>query len=255
MKMQQNSVSVPFLTRPAALDGSMAGDVGFDPLGFSAKYPLNWLREAELKHGRVCMLAALGCIVQEFIRLPFESTSNPVPSEAFFQVPAGGLFQIFVFCGVVEFFSNGFKMTGDSMFKDGRKPGDLKFDPLGFGKNPAALARYELAELKNGRLAMLAFSGMIHGSFITGKGPIAAGKIDLNGKLHISVCSSYAIQFSFMFSCGHFNLTAIYIYMYWQCVLDAGASRLLVMILTVCLWHVHRLGLGTQTFPTLSRSF
>ena len=49
MKMQENSASVPFLTRPAALDGSMVGDVGFDPLGFSAKYPLNWLREAELQ--------------------------------------------------------------------------------------------------------------------------------------------------------------------------------------------------------------
>jgi hypothetical protein len=27
---------------------------------------------------------------------------------------------------------------------------------------------------------MLAIGGIIHGSFITGKGPIAAGKIDLN---------------------------------------------------------------------------
>jgi len=31
------------------------------------------------------------------------------------------------------------------MFTTGRKPGNLGFDPLGFGKNPAALARYELA--------------------------------------------------------------------------------------------------------------
>lgn len=44
------SPSVPFLERPAKLDGSMPGDVGFDPLGFSNRFDLNFLREAELKH-------------------------------------------------------------------------------------------------------------------------------------------------------------------------------------------------------------
>jgi len=34
------------------------------------------------------------------------------------------------------------------------------------------LARRQLVELKNGRLAMLATSGMLHHYFITGKGPI-----------------------------------------------------------------------------------
>ena len=48
------------------------------------------------------------------------------------------------------------------MFEAGRAPGDLGFDPLKFGDNTATRARLELAELKNGRLAMLAFSGMIH---------------------------------------------------------------------------------------------
>lgn len=36
----------------------------------------------------------------------------------------------------------------------------------GFGKNPEALKRYQLAEIKNGRLAMLGIGGMVHGSFI-----------------------------------------------------------------------------------------
>ena len=39
------------------LDGSMAGDVGFDPLGLSningVGIDLYWLREAELKHCRL----------------------------------------------------------------------------------------------------------------------------------------------------------------------------------------------------------
>merc|ERR1719324_921849 len=47
------------------LDPTYIGDVGFDPLGFSNnKRLLPWYREAELAHGRVCMLATLGFTVQ-----------------------------------------------------------------------------------------------------------------------------------------------------------------------------------------------
>ena len=60
------SEAMPFMDRPEALDGSMPGDIGFDPLGFSTAfepyYPLSYLREAEIKHGRVCMLAWLGYV-------------------------------------------------------------------------------------------------------------------------------------------------------------------------------------------------
>ena len=51
------------------LDGSMAGDEGFDPLGLSnineVGIDLYWLREAELKHCRVAMLAVVGLLAQE----------------------------------------------------------------------------------------------------------------------------------------------------------------------------------------------
>jgi hypothetical protein len=65
MKMQERSIAMPFLSAPPALDGTMAGDVGFDPLGFSNYFDLKWLREAELKHGRICMLGCLGFLTQE----------------------------------------------------------------------------------------------------------------------------------------------------------------------------------------------
>ncbi|KAL3918952.1 MAG: hypothetical protein SGILL_003998, partial [Bacillariaceae sp.] len=45
------SQSLPFMERPSALDGSLAGDVGFDPLGFAKDTSalMNY-REAEIKH-------------------------------------------------------------------------------------------------------------------------------------------------------------------------------------------------------------
>lgn len=54
------SQALPFMARPAALDGSMAGDAGFDPLGFAKNSEdlMNY-REAEIKHARLAMLVSL----------------------------------------------------------------------------------------------------------------------------------------------------------------------------------------------------
>ena len=63
----ERSAAIPFLKRPPALDGSMAGDVGFDPLGITTTIKelggdLNYVREAELMHGRQSMLACVGFV-------------------------------------------------------------------------------------------------------------------------------------------------------------------------------------------------
>lgn len=53
------SQALPFMERPAALDGSLVGDVGFDPLGFAkTKDDLMNYREAEIKHARLAMLVS-----------------------------------------------------------------------------------------------------------------------------------------------------------------------------------------------------
>merc|ERR1719253_1666612 len=162
MQMQDKSYAMPFLSRPAALDGSMAGDVGFDPLGFTNYFDLKWLREAELKHGRVCMLGALGFLVQEQVNLPLPGFDTKLATEAFFTVPAGGLWQIFFTLGAIEIASNNGGLTPGTMFAGGRAPGDIGFDPLNLSADPDALRRFELAELKHARLAMIGFAGMLH---------------------------------------------------------------------------------------------
>ena len=47
-----------------------AGYVGFDPLGLSTLFDVQFLREAEVKHGRVAMLAAAGAIAQDLYHFP-----------------------------------------------------------------------------------------------------------------------------------------------------------------------------------------
>eukprot|EP00960_Hanusia_phi_P053421 762062-Hanusia_phi.AAC.4 len=61
-RMQQMSEAIPFLEKPKKLDSSMPGYAGFDPLGFSDYYDVKWLQEAEIKHGRICMLAVVGMV-------------------------------------------------------------------------------------------------------------------------------------------------------------------------------------------------
>jgi len=63
------STSLPFLARPAHLDGSLPGDRGFDPFNFASEEGfLEWYRKSEQKHGRVAMLAAVGWPMAELFR-------------------------------------------------------------------------------------------------------------------------------------------------------------------------------------------
>mmetsp|Transcript_7854 Transcript_7854/g.7437 ORF Transcript_7854/g.7437 Transcript_7854/m.7437 type:complete len:204 (-) Transcript_7854:294-905(-) len=146
--------------------------VNFDPLNFTERAP-DWVpffREAELKHGRMAMLGVTGFVVPEFFRIPgeaysFEAIPRVIDAHDALIFP---LQQIFIFIGMVEACST---PAVAGLGKYDRDPGDFSFDPLGlYPLEPEKAKEMKLAELKNGRLAMIALGGMIHGAIVTGNG-------------------------------------------------------------------------------------
>jgi len=148
------SKSLPFLPCPEKLDGSMAGDVGFDPMGLSEiQQDLTYARWAELKHGRIAMLAIVGLLTEEYIHLPGEAYQNSDPFGAVSTVGLGVNAQIFLGIGVVELM-NFYKHY------DGSEPGDIGWTG-GFLKNKseADIKKAKEQEIKHCRLAMVAITG------------------------------------------------------------------------------------------------
>lgn len=176
LSADQMSESLPFLRNPSRTDG-LIGSVGFDPLGLSDMWgstdaDLKWLQEAEIKHGRVAMLATVGFITAQFVTLPMFSDlhvddSNLAPSA----IGMSGMMQIVFFAGFEEWRTNKGRITMETMFEDpDRVPGDLGFAVERLkGKSEEEVNKLKLQELKNGRLAMLAIGGMIHHNWITGE--------------------------------------------------------------------------------------
>ncbi len=131
---------------------------------------LPWFREAELKHGRAAMLATVGFVVPEFIRIPGEQFSfEAIPKviDAHDALP-DSMIQILAWISYLEACS--FAALAN-MGEYDRRPGDFSFDPLGlYPTDPEKQKEMQLAELKNGRLAMIAIGGMVTGAAITGNG-------------------------------------------------------------------------------------
>lgn len=161
------SKSVPFLDAPPALaTAEVAAGVQFDPLGFTNKYDLDFLTEAEIKHGRICMLAMAGWVFPEAVaHLPGEAYSQTNPLAAVGSVGFLPMAQIFLLCMVCEAISFNGKARNNY-----ENPGDYGWDAFGLMKNGGAKNHYRVAEIKNGRLAMCAIGGAIHHTLITNQG-------------------------------------------------------------------------------------
>ena len=179
-QLPKMSQSMPFMERPVALTGELAGDVGFDPLGFAkTEYDLRNYREAEIKHARLAMLAAAGWPLSELFDKPLAKTFGLQPAlDAADRAPSilnGGLGKIspiywvavLAMAGAIDVF--GIKQSG----KDGYVAGDLGFDPLGvYPKDAEGQKWMQTAELKNGRLAMIAITAFAAQEAVTKLGVV-----------------------------------------------------------------------------------
>jgi len=178
-----DSEALPYGLKPTTLDGSMVGDVGFDPIGFSTApledlFPfapgtmdsLGWMREAELTHGRIAQLAVLGFIwPAAFGTFPgndwtgVDAYGEVNPLSALGTVPGLALGQIVAAMTWVEF------KRVSYILEDGpnRLPGDLRFarpggyNPFDLDYSPEEFEEKQLQELKHCRLAMMGAIGLL----------------------------------------------------------------------------------------------
>mmetsp|Transcript_26802 Transcript_26802/g.38306 ORF Transcript_26802/g.38306 Transcript_26802/m.38306 type:complete len:253 (-) Transcript_26802:195-953(-) len=180
----------------------------FDPLnlaeaefwGTSNEATIGFLRESEVKHGRVAMAAFVGYIVHaNGITWPWPMTlsGEPFPAvsnapEAWDAIPEAAKWQIMLFVGFLEAWRE--SQSGTHYMKGGKvgyyPPFDAKYIPGGalnlynpFPRKDIAVMTDEqkekrlVAEINNGRLAMLGIFGFISEGATEGAVPALKGVI------------------------------------------------------------------------------
>jgi hypothetical protein len=148
---------------PATAMGVTAPLGYFDPLGFAKvgdEAGFRKLRSAEIKHGRVAMMAAVGAVVQHFVQFPgFENIPKGLGA-----VTTGpgtyGFVALFLISGVFELL-----LWKDD---DAKEVGDYG-NPLSLGAPLGWSEDMRDRELNNGRAAMFAAVGIIVAELATGK--------------------------------------------------------------------------------------
>ncbi|CAK0862814.1 unnamed protein product, partial [Prorocentrum cordatum] len=159
---------------PRGLEYHGWGKYEWDPLELSTTYPehLAWYREAELKHCRVAMLAFVGFIAPDGFRIPIPQLEDPELNlyNAHGKLIGPGLGEgpmwwLLAFCGVVE--SLRFRDLGLGFEKLSlENAGDLNFGKGFLPQTKEGEVQMRIKELKNGRLAMLAVSGILTQSVV-----------------------------------------------------------------------------------------
>mmetsp|Transcript_3795 Transcript_3795/g.8439 ORF Transcript_3795/g.8439 Transcript_3795/m.8439 type:complete len:250 (+) Transcript_3795:190-939(+) len=177
----------------------------YDPLnlaeqefwGKSNEETIAWLRQSEIKHGRIAMFAFVGYIVQSNFVFPWAQTlagaphpsADLSPEAQWDAIPLGAKWQIFAVISMLELWDECGGGGAMPHYTKGRQPGkyppftlfrenvhfvlDL-YDPFGFNKNMSAETKERrlVAELNNGRLAQLGIFGFLCADKIPGSVPV-----------------------------------------------------------------------------------
>mmetsp|Transcript_47745 Transcript_47745/g.91288 ORF Transcript_47745/g.91288 Transcript_47745/m.91288 type:complete len:265 (-) Transcript_47745:314-1108(-) len=191
---------LPGSQAPAYLDGKLPGDFGFDPLGFGENPDnLAQFREAELIHGRWCMLAVAGMLSVEL--LGFGNWVDAPLS----MVNGGDATWFGLNLGPATFNNTAAVEIAMMAFAEGKRasadpekrmyPGG-SFDPMGMSKGD--LDTLKLKEIKNGRLAMVAVMGMFCQAAVTGTGPVANWLAHIGNPWGVNVATSNSVAIPYM---------------------------------------------------------
>jgi len=185
-------VDVPYPTAMLEAMGGYDVETGggiWDPLRLAAapEADLKWYRQAEIKHGRVAMLACVGYAAAKagfvfqgaisrdgttFAAIAADAGTNPFAEWAL--VPLGGKIQATLAAAAIE-------LSGEQKAIEGGKVGEmpilkawLPWIPRGEAQDAETQRKREvslLSELKNGRLAMIGIAGFYASETIPGSVP------------------------------------------------------------------------------------
>jgi len=158
---------------------------------------IGFLRHAEIKHGRVAMAAFVGYCVQSNVHWPWKMTlegdsfpsTDLSPEQQWDAIPQGAKWQIILVIGFLELWGE-WPTAENVHYMRGGKPGVYPsfdefrtmvhpvpfnlYDPFNFSKKRSEekKAKGLVAEINNGRLAMLGIFGFLSADKIEGSVPL-----------------------------------------------------------------------------------
>merc|ERR1711976_507411 len=169
----------PGAQTPSHLKGEMIGDYGFDPLRIGVNSDLlPWYIEAELTHGRWAMVAVAGILMTDSLGLGnwWEAGSKNYSLDVNILIPI----QI-----IVMTIFEAKRYENITKVGEGGLLGFTPFDPANMRSD-----EMRVKEIKNGRLAMVAFIGFCSQAAVTNMGPIECVRKHIENPQNFNIFTS-----------------------------------------------------------------